>query len=435
MNNLSLVIRREYLERVQKKSFIITTLLMPVFMLLLSAAPALIMSIQTSDTKEIAVVDNSGVIANTLESNELAKYVATEQPLDSLIPSERWDGIVVIGADVVSKPDDITYYSRDAAPIELMRDLTQQIELAIEHQRMEGYGIPDLDKILDEVKVDVDCNLMRINDQNEATESNQMLSTIIGFATAFVLYMFLIMYGQMVMMSIIEEKNNRVLEIVVSSVKPAQLMMGKILGVCLVAVTQVVLWTLVFLAISSLLVPAFMSPELSADVAAYNAGTLEADAAYSDITLIQAMSALGNVGYILGMFGYMLLFLIGGFLFYSGIYAALGSAVDNVQDGGQLQIIAILPIILGLVFAVSVVQDPSSQLAVIMSFIPFTSPMVMMARVPFDIPAWQIWVSLVILYASFVGMVWLAAKIYRVGIFMYGKKPTIKELIRWATYK
>ncbi|MCC8176295.1 MAG: ABC transporter permease [Bacteroidales bacterium] len=435
MNNLSLVIRREYLERVQKKSFIITTLLMPVFMLLLSAAPALIMSLNTSDTKEIAVVDYSGAISPTLVSDDLARYVSIEQPLDSLVASDRWDGIVVIGADVVSKPDNVKFYSRDAAPQELLMDLSRQIGSTIEHERMEGYGIPDLDKILDEVKVDVNLTTLRINEKNEATESSTLLSTLIGFGTAFVLYMFLIMYGQMVMMSIIEEKNNRVLEIVVSSVKPAQLMMGKIIGVCLVAVTQVVLWTLVFLAISGLMLPAFMSPELSAEVAAYNAGTLEADAATSDITMIQALASLGNMGYILSMCAYILLFLIGGFLFYAGIYAALGSAVDNVQDGGQLQIIAILPIILGLIFAISVVNDPSSQLAVIMSFIPFTSPMVMLARVPFDIPGWQIWVSLAILYASFVAMVWLAAKIYRVGIFMYGKKPTIKELIRWATYK
>ncbi len=237
------------------------------------------------------------------------------------------------------------------------------------------------------------------------------------------------------MTSIIEEKNNRVLEIVVSSIKPSQLMLGKIIGIGLVAVTQVLIWGALISSISGLILPNLLPTEVMSDVNAYNNGTINIATANNDTEMLQAISTIGNVGYVLSIFGYLMLFLIGGFLFYSSIYAAIGSAVDNIQDAGQFQSIVVFPIIIGLILAMTVVSDPNSTLATVMSMIPFTSPMVMMARIPFGIATWEIVTSLVILYISFVVMVWLAAKIYRVGIFMYGKKPTIKELIRWINYR
>ena len=249
------------------------------------------------------------------------------------------------------------------------------------------------------------------------------------------LYIFLLLYGQMVMTSIIEEKNNRVLEIVVSSIKPAQLMMGKIIGIGLVAVTQVLIWAALISVISGSILPALLPAEVMNEVTAFNNGTIDINTATNDAELLHALSVIGNVGYILSIFGYLILFLIGGFLFYSSIYAAIGSAVDNIQDAGQFQSIVVFPIIIGLILSMTVVNDPNSTLATIMSMIPFTTPMVMMARIPFGIATWEIIVSLVLLYISFLFMVWVAAKIYRVGIFMYGKKPSIKDLIRWINYK
>jgi ABC-2 type transport system permease protein len=248
-----------------------------------------------------------------------------------------------------------------------------------------------------------------------------MVSYMLGMLMMFMLYMFIILYGQMVMTSIIEEKGNRVLEIVVSSVKPTHLMLGKILGIGAVAVTQIVIWALLVFAFMQFGMPA-LSDTMSS-------------AAADDADLATIMALISNTGFIMSMFGYMILFLIGGYLFYSAIYAAIGSAVDNIQDASQLQSVAIAPIILSLILSTAVVADPNSTLATWLSIIPFTSPMVMMTRLPFGVNAWETIASLVVLYASTLAIVWLSAKIYRVGIFMYGKKPSYKELIRWARYK
>ncbi len=212
-------------------------------------------------------------------------------------------------------------------------------------------------------------------------------------------------------------------------------MLGKICGIGLVALTQIVIWGVLMSVMSAFVLPALLPQSVAADVAAMNAGSVDVATLTTDSDLLGAIAVLGNVGYIIQLFGLLILFLVGGFLLYSAIFAAIGSAVDNIQDAGQLQSVIIIPIILGIMFGMMAANDPTSQLSLWMSMIPFTSPMVMMARVPFGIPGWEIAVSLVVLYLSFLCMVWLAAKIYRVGIFMYGKKPTLKELIRWARYK
>ena len=252
---------------------------------------------------------------------------------------------------------------------------------------------------------------------------------------AFVLYMFLLMYGQMVMTSIIEEKTNRVLELVVSSVKPVYLMLGKIIGVGLVAVVQIIIWGVLLCLVSAFLLPALIPADVMTQAAMSQAGTLQASADSIDPEMLNAIGLVTSWSFIAKIFGYMLIFLIGGFLFYASIFAAIGSAVDNVQDASQLTSFAVIPIIIGLVIGMTVGTDPNSTLAFWSSIIPFTSPMVMLMRLPFDIPSWQVWLSIGLLYLSFIAMVWVAAKIYRIGIFMYGKKPTIKDLIRWARYK
>ncbi len=247
--------------------------------------------------------------------------------------------------------------------------------------------------------------------------------------------MFLVLYGSLVMNSIIEEKNNRVLEIVVSSIKPTQLLIGKIIGVGLVAVTQIIIWVAIVLCITTMILPAVMPADIMNEVTALNTGSMDISNSSIDQDMAIALGMFTNVGYVLELVGYLFLFLVGGFLFYASIFAMIGSAVDNIQDASQLQMLGIVPVIIGLVSSMAVIPNPNGLFAIIMSMIPFTSPMVMMARVPFDIPAWQIVVSIVLLYLSIFFMVWIAAKIYRIGIFMYGKKPTVRDLIRWARYK
>lgn len=434
-SNIGLIIRREYLERVSKKSFIITTILTPVLMVALMCAPALIMMMSTPETKTIAVIDDSGMIAPNLTDNDEVRFVCPDTPRDSVMADHDLFGVLIVDRNIMNEKPSVKLFTNEASSISIESTIQSQIESIIETEKLKTYDIEDLDRILDDVRTPVSLQTFRNDQDEEGKASSSAISYAIGVAMTFLLYMFLLIYGQMVMTSIIEEKNNRVLEIVVSSVKPTQLMMGKILGIGLVAVTQILIWVLLMAAISGIVLPALVPADLMSQAAALNAGTVDASTLNADPDMLQAISLFGNVGYILQIFGYLLLFLIGGFLFYSSIFAAIGSAVDNIQDASQLQTIIVFPIIIGLIFAMTAAADPNSLMAVILSLIPFTSPMVMMVRIPFGIPAWEIIASLVLLYLSFVAMVWIAAKIYRVGIFMYGKKPTFRDLIRWARYK
>ena len=433
-SNIGIIIRREFLERVTKKSFIATTLLMPIFMIAVMVAPTLITIFSTPEQVKIAVIDDSGLIAPTLKDDNSITFVQINDNLEIAKANDSIDGILVIGQNIVNTTSDVTFYSHDASSLLIEQNISSQLEKAIENIRRENYNIEGLDEIVESLNVDINLTTYRINETEDSTSSS-FLSYAIGMAMSLLLYMFLLLYGQLVMTSIIEEKNNRVLEIMVSSIKPGQLMLGKILGIGSVALTQVAIWGIILVSISAFLLPAILPADIMAEVTAFNTGSLNAATAQNDIETLQAISILSNVGYIVNIIIYLILFLIGGFLFYAALNAAIGSAVDNVQDASQLQSVVMVPIILGLVMSMSVVSDPNSTLATILSMIPFTSPMTMMTRIPFGIPTWEIITSLVILYISFIGMVWLSAKIYRVGIFMYGKKPTIKELIKWVKYK
>lgn len=433
-SNIGIIIRREFLERVTKKSFIATTLLMPIFMIAVMIAPTLITIFSTPEQVKIAVIDDSGLIAPTLKDDNSITFVQINDNLEIAKANDSIDGILVIGQNIINTTSDVTFYSHDASSLLIEQNISSQLEKAIENIRRENYNIEGLDEIVESLNVDINLTTYRINETEDSTSSS-FLSYAIGMAMSLLLYMFLLLYGQLVMTSIIEEKNNRVLEIMVSSIKPGQLMLGKILGIGSVALTQVAIWGIILVSISAFLLPAILPADIMAEVTAFNTGSLNAATAQNDIETLQAISILSNVGYIVNIIIYLILFLIGGFLFYAALNAAIGSAVDNVQDASQLQSVVMVPIILGLVMSMSVVSDPNSTLATILSMIPFTSPMTMMTRIPFGIPTWEIITSLVILYASFIGMVWVASKIYRVGIFMYGKKPSIKELIKWINYK
>lgn len=415
---LSLIISREYLERVKRKSFIITTLLVPVLMFGLMAAPALMMMLSEPERTEVMVCDATERIAPLLHGNGDVNFTVTDADAAALRSNPDVQAYIIIGADAISRPErDITVYTRGSLSMMTDTYITSQLNRAVEDVRLEAYNIGDIRRILDEVQVD--CTYHTVNIEGESdTSTSSTLSYIIALTTDMLLYMFILIYGQMVMTSIIEEKTNRVLEIVVSSVKPRVLMLGKILGIGLVAVTQILIWGVLLGSASAWLMPSL---------------GLASDAA-TEPELASAIALLGDPSYVFGIFGWMLLFFIGGYLFYSAIFAAIGSAVDNIQDAGQLSSVATVPVIIGIIASMAVINNPGSTLAFWLGLIPLTSPMCMMARLPFGVPVWEILLSLAVLYASFMFMIWLCAKIYRVGIFMYGKKPTLLEIIRWSRY-
>ncbi len=436
-SKIGIVIEREYLERVKKKSFIFTTLLMPVLMLVLMALPAmLVMFVDKSETT-VLVVDNSGKVADKLTDSDEVKFITSSGvTVDSALRNEDVGAVLVIPGNVYdSKRPTLKLYTNGPSSIMTEGVITGQVNKIVEDERLKHYDIANLDKILSEVESDVVLSTMRNDSEEEEEALSSGLSYGIGIAMSFILYMFLLIYGQMVMTSIIEEKGNRVLEVVVTSVKPMQLMMGKIIGVALVAVTQMVLWGALLAVMSAWVLPAIMPAEAMADVAAVQAGNFDGVSDTESLELIQAVASLTQVGNILSLVGLMTLFLVFGFLIYSSIFAAVGSAVDNIQDASQLTSFAVFPIIFGLIFAMVAAADPMGPVAFWASIFPLTSPMVMVARIPFGIPSWEIWLSLGLLVLGFIAMVWLAGKIYRVGIFMYGKKPSIKEVVRWIRYK
>jgi len=436
MSKIGIVIEREYLERVKKKSFIITTILMPVLMLALMMLPAAIMFFVDSSEAKVLVVDNTKFIGQQLKDRDDLKFeIANEITVDSALNRNDVTSVLVIPANIITaKHGTLKLYSNGPSSITTENTITDQINNIIENERLKKYNIENLNQILEEVDSNVALSTVR-NDKEDEEAISSGFSYAIGIAMAFVLYMFLLIYGQMVMTSIIEEKGNRVLEVVVSSVKPVQLMMGKIIGVALVAVTQMVLWGVLLTLMSAFLLPAVMPTDAMADIAAVQSGNIEAVSDTSNLEIIQGFAMIGDVGNIISLVALMTIFLVSGFLLYSSIFAAIGSAVDNIQDASQLTSVAVFPIIFGIIFAMVAAADPTGSIAFWASLFPLTSPMVMVARIPFGIPTWEIILSLLLLIAGFLFMVWFAGKIYRVGIFMYGKKPSLKEIIRWIRYK
>ena len=412
---------------------------MPLLMVALMAAPALIMQFSRGDEKRIAVIDESGLVAPRLESDEELRFeptdLTTEEARRTL--TDRF-GVLRIGGDILENPSDVKLYANSSSSLSVESSITDQIERILEAEKLKRYNIDNLQQILDEVKTTVTLQTFR-NDKSQEEETHAQSSTVAtvtGYVLGFILYMFLLIYGQMVMQSVIEEKNNRVLEVMVSSVRPFDLMMGKILGIASVAVVQVAIWGVLICGIGAAVMPHLMPSDVMASAQAMQQGMPDAAAASGmDPEMLQAVAAITDLGYIVRIFVCLLFFVFGGYLFYSAMFAAVGSAVDNVQDASQLQTPITLPIILALLMMFAVIRDPNSQMAFWFSVIPFTSPIVMIVRIPYDIPLWEIALSLAVLYASFVGMVWFAAKIYRVGIFMYGKKPTLGELFKWVRYK
>lgn len=436
MSQVGIIIAREFNERVRKKSFILTTVLVPLLLVALMAVPTLVMLYASGDTKQIQVIDESGLVLPALESNQEIVFLPEERSLDEARAAGEGFGVLWIGADVLEN-NNIKLYTNASSSMMLEESIEHQIEKVLESEKLKRYEIENLPQIMEAVKTNITLQSFR-NDKEEQSQSVGA-SFAIGYVLAFVLYMFLIIYGQMVMQAVIEEKNTRVLDVLVTSARPFQLMLGKILGVASVAVVQVAIWGVLIFGLgsvgSSMLMPKVLSGDEMTQFAAMQAGTLDTSTVDPDLLSdMQLFATFTDLGYLATIFAYLILFLVGGYLLYSALFAAVGASVDNVMDAGQLTTPIMLPIIVALMIMFVVMKDPNSSMAFWFSVIPFTSPIVMMARIPAGIPAWEPILSLVVLYATILLTVWVAAKIYRVGILMHGKKPSLKELWKWVRY-
>lgn len=436
--NIGLIIGREFRERVYKKSFIITTIVMPLLMILLSAAPTLIMEYADSETRQITVVDESNIIAPRLASNKDVAFIISNNDIATTLVATSQDeanfGVLHIGKDIIDNPNNARLYTTSSSSLMLEEEIASQIEDVIESERLKAYNIENIAEILDKVKASVHLTTLRTDKDEESAASSAIASSIIGLILGFLLYFILVIYGAMVMQSVIEEKSSRILEVMVSTVKPFEMLMGKILGVALVAAVQIAVWGVLLIVCSAVIMPAFMPDNILDSVQQVQGG---ADAALLatqqniDPEMLTALSSILNTGHIAMIFAMVLLFTMGGFLLYSALYAAVGASVDQAQDAQQLTAPITIPIIIAFVVTMMIMKDPNSPIVFWCSMIPFTSPIVMVARIPSGIPAWEIVTSLVVLYATFVLCVWGAAKIYKIGIFMHGAKPTLRDLWRW----
>ena len=428
MKKIWLVIAREFSERARKKSFIITTLLMPVFMIGLMIAPSLMMLYGGSELRQIVVVDKSGQINEKLTASEEVTFdyqpqLSKEEACKTYNAESGIFGVLYISEEPEAQGGVQLITNSPSSPM-LEEVITSQITTIIERDKLKSrYNIDNLDQMLADVATNIELQTFE-NDGTGDVESMESVSTginyILGLVLGMMLYMVIILYGQMVLTSVVEEKASRVLDVMVTSCSPFELMMGKILGIASVALTQIAIWALLIVGASKFLVPTLFTPEVAAS---------------NDVMMQAVLGTIGDTGYMASLFVYLTLFILGGFLLYASLYAAAGSAVDSVQDGQQYNNIIMMPIILALIVMMSVFNDANSPIAFWASMIPFTSPIVMIARIPFGIPTWEIITSIAILYATFIFTTWLSAKIYRIGIFMHGKRPSWRELAQWLKMK
>ncbi|MBQ2797035.1 MAG: ABC transporter permease [Tidjanibacter sp.] len=440
MGKIKIIAEREFNERVRKKSFIITTILMPIAFVAIMFVPALMMNISSDEKKEIIVVDQSGMVGERLQDDGQMMFSLSDKGFDTLKEeNNEVFGILVIGEDVATNPSNLQLFTYESSTINIESAITEQVRNIIEAEKLKQYNIDDLDRILGEIKTPVSLQVKQLNESGEAKDSSAILNIALAYVFGFLIYMFVFLYGNMVMQGVIEEKSSKVMEVMVSSVKPFQLMMGKILGIAAVAITQFMIWVVFILVVGAGAMSLLGGDELLAAAQASAAmDPAMASMSGAEISIDKDTAALINTitdpGYLVRILGGFLLYFVGGYLLYAAMFAAVGSAVDNEKDTNNLQLPITIPLILALFVMMSAMQEPNGPLAVWFSMIPFTSPIVMMVRLPYGVPD-GFWISVLLLYGTFLAMVWLAGKIYRVGVFMYGKKPTLGELLKWARYK
>ena len=444
---IKLVLGREFSIRVKKKSFIITTIVTPILFAALMIVPSLIMMADLDkDVNRVMVLDDSGVVAQALESGAEIEYVIPEN-IDLEFAKNHLDSLGVYAVMYVSPLDTANNVTVDAYAVKQINAkvsdaIKADVNDVIERYKLQQYNIENYDRIQADLNHEVDLNTYIVGEDGQERESILGISMAISFIMGFIIYMFVTMFGNMVMTSVINEKSNKIVEVIVSSVKPFDLMIGKILGVASVALTQFFIWVILTLAIVFGFQLA-MGPELMGDPEAMEQMTQMAGmdseqmaqiASASDSETAQVFTALKevNFGLIIGCF---LIYFVLGYLLYASLFAAIGSAVDNEADTQQLQIPVTIPLLLAFFIAFYAFKAPDSQLVFWGSMIPFTSPIVMLARIPFGVPAWEIIVSVVLLLLTFAGTAWMSAKIYKIGILMFGKKTTFRDLYKWLRQK
>lgn len=438
MNHLSLIIKREYLNKVRNKSFIIMTFLSPLLMVGIFSLVAYLSQINNDKIRTISVLDESGLFHNQFEDSDNLKFQILEG-LSLNDAKQNAQDSAVYGLLYIPKTENIdqlakqiTFYSEDSPSLIVMKDIEDIIQSKANTLKLSEAGLDA--ELIRNLRVRIDTQLETFGGE-ETSKLGSGLKLIFGGAAGYLLFMFIIIYGNMIMRSVIEERTSRIIEVIISSVKPRKLLLGKIFGTSLAGITQFIVWVALIFILSGVVTSIFGIDMSSTQTPQQQEMmTQMQDAGGSQDMVTQVMMELNNLP-IANLVVMFLLFFIGGYLLYASMYAAIGAAVDSETDTQQFMLPMLLPLILAVyVGFFTVIEDPHGTVSQVFSFIPFTSPVVMLMRIPFGVPLWEQILSVVILFATFMGTVWFAAKIYRVGILMYGKKPSYKELIKWLKY-
>jgi ABC-2 type transport system permease protein len=437
MSKVGLIIKREYVTRVRKKSFIIMTILGPLLFAGIFAAVFLLNKVD-NEKHTIVVVDKSHLFEGRFKSNEHLTFIYENESVDSLRAKSKdlgYFGVLFIPASekIELLEKGVVLYSESQPGFDIIEKIKFTIEKDIKNAKMAAAGIDD--KKLDMIRTDVEIQTRDL----ENKETSTGLTTGIGFGSGLLIYMFIFIYGAMVMRGVMEEKMSRIVEVVISSVRPFQLMLGKIVGVALVGLTQFLLWVVLSTAAVSVVSAAFLGGKTDEEkieaMQQIRPGMNQFNPQdQQEMTpkekLNDALNSINFTGIILAFVFYFL----GGYLLYSALFAAIGSAVDSETETQQFMLPVTIPLILAYVVSATVMTNPNGSVAFWFSMIPFTSPVVMMMRIPFNVPAWEIGLSMLFLIAGFIFTTWLASKIYRTGILMYGKKVSYGELWKWIRY-
>ena len=416
MHKIWLIIKREYLVRVRKKSFIIMTILGPILMAALLVVPTYLAE-ENQENRIIALNEDANYI---LEDSEFIHFTTIPTSEAELLKTDFSESPFY--ALLFIDGENFTLYSNQQISLSVSKSIERQLEQLIEHEKLKLLGI-DL-QILEDASTEINITTKIISEDGNTSNSQAEASMGIGFLSGILIYMFIFMYGTMVMRGVIEEKTSRIVEVIISSVKPFQLMMGKILGVALVGLTQFVLWILLTIIISTVAELAFLDVNVMAT---------EMNSSDQSVILAQVAELTGGIN-LLQIFLAFIFYFLAGYLMYSALFAAVGSAVDAEADTQQFVLPITIPLILSFVLITPIMENPDGTLAFWMSMIPFTSPVIMMVRLPFGVANWELALSIGILIASFIATTWLAGRIYRTGILMYGKKATYREIWKWLKY-
>lgn len=444
MNKLKLIIQHEYMTMVGKKSFIIMTLLIPFLILIVGCIPVLLAYINSSaDTSvtRIAVIDESGNYGSAFKDTPNYRFMVMQG--DKAVNAREFyknagesiDAVMVIPANVLDDQQ-ATIYSENTIDQGTISMLTNCLSDTLARAKIASFNDPDLESKIEQSQVSAQVKSIKWNEEGDEQEQSAQFASILGMILSFLTYTFVLSYGAMIMNSVVEEKTNRIVEVIVSSCRPMELMMGKIIGVGLVGLTQFAIWV-VLLGIGYLVLGlvaggamAVSNPE--AITAGMNLpGGTDMASGMVDSTMSEVMTVLASINW-LSLLGNFVIYFIGGYLLYASLFAGFGSAVDQASDSSQFTMPIILIMIIALYAGIACIENPSGPMAVWCSIIPFTSPVVMMVRLPFDVPWWQLLLSIVLLYATAFACIWISARIYRTGILLYGKKRTFKEVLKWV---